>query len=250
MTADGGKPRARPRVGIRAVLADAARAGIENWWRILAVAVVVSVVTAVTETVVEVFVDRANVSVSLVADLTASLVSLLGAVFLSGFLCQLVGGDGDEEDTSIGHVARTLPWWRLIRADLLVVLVVVIGLIALVVPGLVAANLLVVTGPVIEIENRPVIAALRRSAHLVYSHFWAVALLATFPVALASEIDVLGPRPTSVAAVIELLAIRGPGDAVIEAAIGLILVKLCYRLIGIDRELAGRRPARQRAQHR
>ena len=174
MTADGGKPPARPRVGVWAVLADAVRAGIENWWRILAVAVAVSIVTAVAETVVEVFVDRANVSVSLVADLTASVVSLLGAVFLSGFLCRLVGGGGDQEDTSIRHVARTLPWWRLIEADLLVVLIVVIGLIALVVPGLIAANLLAVTGPIVDIENRSVIAALRRSAHLVRGHFWAV----------------------------------------------------------------------------
>src|SRR5215469_1718277 len=242
MTADGGKPQARPRVGIRDVLADAGRAGIENWWRILAVAIAVSVVGAVAEIVVEVFVDRANISVSLAGDLTASAVGLLGAVFLSGFLCRLVGGDGDEEDTSIRHVARTLPWWRLIRADLLVALVVVIGLIALVVPGLIAVNLLAVTGPVI--------AALRRSAHLVRGHFWAVALLATLPVALASEVDAFGPHPTSPTAVIELLAIRGPGDAVIEAAIGLILVKLCYRLIRLDRELAGRGPARQRAQHR
>ena len=250
MTADGGKPQARPRVGIRDVLADAGRAGIENWWRILAVAIAVSVVGAVAEIVVEVFVDRANISVSLAGDLTASAVGLLGAVFLSGFLCRLVGGDGDEEDTSIRHVARTLPWWRLIRADLLVALIVVIGLITLVVPGLIAVNLLAVTGPVIEIENRPVIAALRRSAHLVRGHFWAVALLATLPVALASEVDAFGPHPTSPTAVIELLAIRGPGDAVIEAAIGLILVKLCYRLIRLDRELAGRGPARQRAQHR
>jgi hypothetical protein len=227
------------------VLADAARAGIENWWRILAVAVAVSVVGALAQILVEVFVDRANISVSLVTDLTASVVSLLGAVFLSGFLCRLVGGNGDKEDTSIRHVARTLPWWRLIGADLLVVLVVVIGLIALVVPGLIAANLLAVTGPVIDIENRSVIAALRRSAHLVRGHFWAVALLATLPVMLVSEIDVLGPHPTSLTAVIELMAIRGPGDAIIEAAIGLILVKLCYRLIALERVRAGLRMSRR-----
>jgi hypothetical protein len=250
MTASGGEPAAaarrepdrrqeargerKPRVGVWSVLAGAARSGVGNWWRILVVAVAVSVVAALAEILVEVFADRANIAVSLVAALSASGLSLLGAVFLSGFLCRLAG-DSDDGDTSIRHVARTLPWWRLIRADLLVTLVVLIGLILLLVPGLIAFNLLAVTGPVIEIENRPVLAALRRSAHLVRQHFWTVALVATLPVALSGEIDALGPHPTSVPAVFELLGIRGLGDAVLEAAIGLILVKLSHRLIELDR---------------
>ncbi len=265
MTASGGKPHgvqrrepdqerraelsAKRRVGVRSVLVGAVRAGVRDWWRILAVAVAVSVVTATAEILVEAFVDQADLSVSLVAGLTSAGVSLMGAVFLSGFLCRLAGR-GDDADTSIRHVARTLPWWRLIRADLLVALLVLIGLLLLVVPGLVAFNLLAVTGPVIETENRPVRAALRRSAHLVRGHFWTVALLATLPVALSSEVDALGPHPTSVSAVFELLGIRGLGDAVLEAAIGLILVKLSGRLIDLDHESradeAGRAKRRRR----
>ena len=111
MAASGGKPKCR--VGVRSVLADAARAGVSNWWRILSVAVAVSLTTALAEILIEVFVDRADVPVALAADLTASGVSLLGAVFLSGFLCRLAGGAGDD-DTSIRRVARTLPWRRLI----------------------------------------------------------------------------------------------------------------------------------------
>lgn len=227
----------RPALPVRAILAAAARAGRRHVWRILAVAIVVSSVTALAEIAVDDLVDRANVPLSLLADLSASGVSLLGPVFLSGFLGRLVGEaeDGKESTTSIRRVLRTLPWGRLVLADVLVVLLAVIGLAALVIPGLAAINLFAVVGPVIEIENRPVIAALRRSAHLVRQHFWTVALLVTLPVAVASEMDSVAPDPISLAAILEILAVRGLAEALAEAAIGLVLVELCYRLIGLDR---------------
>jgi hypothetical protein len=228
--------RFRPALPVRELVAAAARTGRRHVWRILAVAMVVSIVTALAEIAVDDLVDRANVPLSLLADLSASGVSLMGAVFLSGFLGKLVGEAEDgEESTSVRRVLRTLPWGRLVLADVLVVLLVVTGLIALVIPGLVAVNLFAVVGPVIEIENKPVIAALRRSAHLVRQHFWTVALLVTLPVAVASEIDSVAPDPVSLRAILEILAIRGLGEALAEAAIGLMLVKLCYRLIALDR---------------
>jgi hypothetical protein len=203
-------------------------------------------ITALVEIVVDDFVDRANLPLSLLADLSASAVSILGAVFLSGFLTRLVGdAENGNDSISAREVLRTLPWARLVGADLMVVLLVVIGLIALVIPGLVAITLFAVVGPVIEIENRPVIAALRRSAYLVRQHFWTVALLVTLPVAVASEIDALAPHPSSPRAILATLAIRGFAEALIEAAIGLILVKLCYRLIALDHApdaAAGRGP--------
>ena len=221
-------------------------------WRILAVAFLVSIATALVEIAVNDFVDRTNLPLSILGALTASGVSILGAVFLSGFLCRLVGEtELGKEGTSVRQVLRTLPWFRLIRADILVAVLVVVGLIALVIPGLVAVNLFAVVGPVIEIENRPVIAALRRSAHLVRLQFWKVALLATLPVILASEIDSISPdHLTSAGAILEVLAIRGLAEAVVEAGIGLMLVELCYRLIALDRRQAdaeGKEPAEEPA---
>jgi hypothetical protein len=203
----------------------------------------VCVVTALVEIALDHFVDRASLPLSLLADLSASGVSILGAVFLSGFLTRLVGdADDGSQSVSVREVVRTLPWGRLVGADLMVALLAVIGLIALVIPGLIAINLFAVVGPVIEIEDRRVIAALRRSAHLVRPHFWTVALLVTLPVAVASEIDNLAPHPSSVGAVLGILAVRGLGEALIEAAIGLISVKLCYRLIALDRARPAQRP--------
>ncbi len=226
-------------VGIRAVLAAAARSGRRYWWRILPVSLVVSLITAVLEIAAEEYVDRTSLSLSALADISASGVSLLGAVFLSGFVCKLVGGtDEGNERTTIRSVLSSLPWARLVGTDVLVALVVIVLLLVLVIPGLVAVNLLALAGPLIEIEHRRVLSSLRRSARLVRRHFWTVALLVTLPVALASEIDTAAPEPRTWPGLGANLAIRGLAEAVAEAVIALILVKLCYRLIELDREVA------------
>jgi hypothetical protein len=233
---ESGEKRPRQQVGVGAILADAARAGRRYRWRILAVAVVVRTVTALLEILVDDFADRANLPVSLVAGLSSSAVSMLGAVFLSGFLCKLISEEADGTGgVSVRKVIRTLAWWRLIGADLLVALLVVIGAVLLVIPGLIAVNLFAVVGPVIDIEHRPVLGALRRSAHLVRQHFWTVAMLVTLPVAAASVLDVT-PASETAPAILAALATRGLAGAVVEAAIGLVAVKLCVRLIALDHE--------------
>ena len=166
---------------------------------------------------------------------------LLTTVFISGVLCRIVGEvEHGQEHLTIRQIARTLPWVRLALADLLVVALVVVGLLALVIPGLIVGNLLALTGPVIEIEHRPVRAALRRSARLVRPHFWSVALLVTLPVLVASGIETIVPEPHGVAEILEAVAVRGLVEGLIEAAIGLILVELCYRLIALAALRAGR----------
>ena len=215
----------------REILAAAYRAGMRDHWRVLAVALCVTTAVALAEIGVEDLVDRANLPASIAGDLSASAVSLLGAVFLSGFLCKLVRRPDDQDAVTLREVAATLPWGRLIGADLLVSMVVVVGLLALVIPGLIALNLLAVVGPVIETEDSAVVAALRRSARLVRPRFWMVALLVTVPVIAATEIDTLGPEPSGLAAALEFLAIRGVAAGIVEAAIGLVLVKLSGRLV-------------------
>lgn len=229
--------RGRPAVPVRATVVSAARAGRYNAGRILLVAVAVSTATAAAEIAVHSFVDRANVPVAIAADLGASGVSLLGVVFLSGFLSQIVGEAGHGRPRArIRDLLRKLSWRRLILADLAVVALVVVGLITLVIPGLIAINLLAVVGPVVEIENKPVIAALRRSAQLVRQHFWTVALLATLPVAIADEITSAAPHSSGLGAMLTALAIQGVAGAVIESALGLVLAELFYRLIELDRQ--------------
>jgi hypothetical protein len=233
----------KPPLPAREVIGAAARAIRQNLCRVVGVAIVVSLVTAGADIAVTNLIDHSNLPLTAFGELTSSAVSVLGAVFLSGFLCRVVGESGHGgEETTLGQVVRTLPWLRLVMADLLVVVVVVMGLIALVIPGLAALTLLAVVGPVIEIEDSHVRAALRRSVHLVWPYFWWVTLLATVPLAVSSELEYLAPEPHSVAEILEDLAIRGVGLGLLEAVIGVVLVELCFRLIELDRI---RRPAGQ-----
>ena len=230
-----------------------------HWWRILAVSIVVSAVTVAVELAADHLLDRADLTSAVVGAVSTSTVSLLGAVFLSGFLCRLVsttehgatehgtsehgtseaGADKHEGDGSrIRDVLRSLPWGSLILADLLAALIVVVGLVALIIPGLIAITLLAVVGPVIELERQHAVAGLRRSAHLVRPHFWRVAAYATLPLLVANGVVGFLPDPSGRTDVVTTLIVRSIGEGVVESVVGLLLVELCYRLIAADRAAA------------
>jgi hypothetical protein len=248
-------------------------------WRILVVSIVVSAVTLAVESAADHLLDRADLTSALVGAVSTSTVSLLGAVFLSGFLCRLVtvsehestkhgitGHGASEHGTTehkktahektahekAGHrqtgpradgsrirdVLRSLPWGSLILADLLATLIIVIGLVALIIPGLIAITLLAVVGPVIELERQHAVAGLRRSAHLVRPHFWRVAAFATVPLLVANGVIGILPDPSGTTHVVTSVIVRSIAEGVVEAAVGLLLVELCYRLIATDHAAA------------
>jgi hypothetical protein len=228
------RKRSRPKLPVRAILAGAARAFRADPWRIIAVAVTVSLVTEVIELVATDVLDDTNVPLAIAAEVTSWVLSVLGAVFLSGFLCRIVDqNEHGDPRPSLWQVARSLPWSRLIRADILVFVLVLLGVIALVIPGLIMFCLFALVGPVIEIENRPVRASLRRSARLVRPHFWWVALLSAMPLAL--PVDIGSDDPHGAAHIVQAIALHGFAAAVIEAAVSLVLIELCLRLIAMDK---------------
>ena len=240
-------------------------------WRILVVSIVVSAVTVAVELAADHLLDRADVTSAVVGAVSTSTVSLLGAVFLSGFLCRLVSATehranqpGPTEPGAAEHgktehgktehgtdgsrirdVLRSLPWGALILADLLATLIIVIGLVALIIPGLIAITLLAVVGPVIELERQHAVAGLRRSAHLVRPHFWRVAAFATVPLLVANGVIGILPDPSGPTDVVTTLIVRSIGEGVVEAAVGLLLVEVCFRLIAAERAAAN--PAAQPA---
>jgi hypothetical protein len=238
----------------RPIAAGVARTARRHAWPILAVSIVVSAVTVAAELAADHLLDRADLTTALAGSRSASTVSLLGAVFLSGFLCRLVSntehGDPGHRETGPGahgsrirDVLRALPWGSLILADLLAALIIVAGLLALIIPGLIAITLLAVVGPVIEIEHRHAVAGLRRAAHLVRPRFWRVAAFATLPLLLTNGIVAVLPDPSGTTDVVTTLVVRSVGEGILESAVGLLLVELCYRLIAADR--AADRPAAQ-----
>ena len=98
-------------------------------WRILAVSITVSTVTVAVEMAADHLLDRADLTAAVAGSVSTSGVSLLGAVFLSGFLSRLVSHEHGTDwagparagsGSRIRDVLRSLPWGPLIRADLLV----------------------------------------------------------------------------------------------------------------------------------
>jgi hypothetical protein len=230
-----------PTLRFRPIAAAVVHTARRHAWRILVVSIAVSAVTVAAELAADHLLDRADVTEALVGALSTSTLSLLGAVFLSGFLCRLVsstehGKTGQAADGSrIRDVLRSLPWGSLILADLLATLIIVAGLVALIIPGLIAITLLAVVGPVIELEHRSALAGLRRCVHLVRPHFWRVAAFATLPLLVANGIVAFLPDPSGTTDVVTTLVVRSVGEGILESVVGLLLVELCYRLIAADR---------------
>jgi hypothetical protein len=228
-------------------LGTARRTARRHLWPILTVATVVALAIAVAEVVSDNLVDPKNNALSVGGTLSVEAISLFGTILLAGFLCKLVGQDKnggqaahyraaghDGDPASLVVVVRTLPWISLIVADILFAVLAVVGLVLLVIPGLIVFTLFAVVGPAIEIERRRPLSGLRRSAHLVRHHFWTVALLATLPqIGLALAESVL-PSPHGALHILEVIVIRGIVLAPFEAAFGLVLVALCYRLMDLD----------------
>jgi hypothetical protein len=99
---------------------------------------------------------------------------LLGEVFFAGALSLSLTHPEHDRPPPLGHLARRLSYGRLIALDIVYVVVVAIGLILLVAPGVAAFVLLGLSGPAVELEHRTVRGALARSYRLVRADFWLV----------------------------------------------------------------------------
>ncbi len=119
---------------------------------------------------------------------------VFGSTFLSALLQQYLHALGDErEDPSWRSVGRAIgvafghiSMLRLIVADVLVTVITMIGVVLFVVPGLIAALLLWLTGPIMSIEGLGPIAAMRRSVRLSLRGPIGVAVALVVPVTLWS----------------------------------------------------------------
>ena len=230
--AAGKTGRRRLRMRPRRILAAAGRAGRRYWWQILAVSIPVSLVGSGLEIITDHYVDPSDALLSISSSLGSTAITLLGTVLLSGFVTRLVSAaEHGREPLTLPQVARSLPWWRLVGADILVSVLVVIGFVLLIVPGFIALTRLAVTGPVVEIEHRRVFAAIRRSRQLTRRHGPTVLLLATAPLAIAAELEAIAPEPDRVGEIAQFLLIRGLAVGVVEACIAVVLCELCYQLI-------------------
>jgi len=113
---------------------------------------------------------------------------LLGEIFYTGAvaiaLTHPLGEDGSPP-TLLG-VAKMVRYRTLIAVDLVFGVLVAVGFIAFVIPGLLAFVYLGLAAPVAEIEHHGWRSAFARSYRLVRGHFWLV-LAVLVPIEIASD---------------------------------------------------------------
>jgi hypothetical protein len=103
-----------------------------------------------------------------------TMTGLLGEIFFSGAIAiSLTHADG-ERPPRLREIASRIKYGRLVVVDVAFVAIVAIGLLLGLVPGILAFVFLGLAGPIVEIEERSPLAALRRSFHLVRGRFWFV----------------------------------------------------------------------------
>ena len=110
--------------------------------------------------------------------LMATTIRLLGPVVYAGYLDEAVGHEYfSGHRVRFGNVLRTLPWGRLLIADIILVVGTVVGLSLFVVPGLVWLTLFTLVGPVIVKEHHGVIDGFRRTYQLSRASWPMIAVL-------------------------------------------------------------------------
>jgi hypothetical protein len=112
---------------------------------------------------------------------------LLGEIFYTGAVAIALTHPHDGEAPGLREIAHTIRYRTLIAVDLIFGLLVALGTLAFVVPGVLAFVYLGLAAPVVEIERRGVRAALARSFHLVRGHFW-LALAVLVPIEVFSDV--------------------------------------------------------------
>jgi hypothetical protein len=161
---------------------------------------------------------------------------VFGSAFYSGLLDHVVGVHRNRhERRPVLHLVRTLPYRRLIVANLLLSLIVAVGLSLFVVPGIVLFTLFVLVGPMINIERRTVLGAFRRSARLIRPHFWlalvAVTVLVGAERGVHHSIEEFIHQRGSIAV---SFVLGGLLAATVGAVVGLVEVTLAYELVERD----------------
>jgi hypothetical protein len=118
--------------------------------------------------------------------LVLTMTGLLGDIFYTGAVAIALTHPHGGEPPSLREVVRMVDYRTLIVVDVLIGVLVGVGFLAFVVPGVLAFVYLGLAAPVVEIERHGVRAALVRSVRLVRGRFWFV-LAALLPIEIAGN---------------------------------------------------------------
>jgi hypothetical protein len=127
-----------------------------------------------------------KVAAAALALLLLTTTGLIGEIFYTGAVAIVLTHPREGGPPSLFEIARMVNYGRLIAVDLIFGVLVAVGVVAFVVPGVLAFVYLGLAAPVVEIEHHGVRAAFARSLHLVRGRFWYV-LAVLVPIEVASD---------------------------------------------------------------
>lgn len=214
-----------------------------RWPRVLGIGVTVAAVAITSDSLLDLVLDGPRDEASgvvlfmvLTASLALTAANGFGTTFLSGVLDRTVGEHQHGHPAeSLGQLLRRIPYGWLILADLLAIGLKVVGFLLFVIPGFIAITLMCVVGPVVMVEGRRPISAVKRSAQLVRPYFWLTFVAVTIPLVAEGLISdaVEGADWTHgfIGHLVAGVAIEAP----IAIFVSLVEVTLAYHLMARDR---------------
>jgi hypothetical protein len=120
------------------------------------------------------------------AVLVLAVTGLVGEVFYTGAVSILLTHPHDGRAPSLREIAGMIRYGPLIAIDLLYGVGFAVGTLFFVIPGVLVFVWFGLAAPVVEIEQRGIRAAFRRSVELVRHKFWIVALV-LIPIEFAGD---------------------------------------------------------------
>jgi len=135
------------------------------------------------------------------------------------------------KDAPLRDILRSLPTMRLILAGTLATALILAGLVLLLVPGFMLMVLFCIVGPLIVIEDLRVWASLRRSARLVWPHFFLATIVVLIPTILEEELTASLERFRWYESPLVHLSIDVASTIFIGGLIGVVEVTLAHALI-------------------
>jgi hypothetical protein len=165
--------------------------------------------------------------------LVGSSVILFGSAFYAGLLDRVVGEhQHGHRRASILEVVRTLPYKRLVSAEVLLSIAVTAGLMLFVVPGLLLFTIFALVGPLITIEHRTTIGGFRRSMQLIRPVLLTAFVAVTLPVAIEhSIVHAIEHAILHQPSFLMVFVLTGFAAATVGAFVGLVEVTLAFALI-------------------
>ena len=219
-------------VGVRPVLAAAYRTYRRRFGVIVGTAIVVFGISALSDVLADVFADELGDHPEFVALLLAVAgLAVFGTEFFAGLVDRIAGQEERGHPRQpLGQVLRTLPYGRLIVADVLLVIGSLAFAFALLIPGLIFLTFFSLVGPAIVMEDRTVRSAFRRSRRLVRGHFWLVFVLVTLPLTLEENVvHGIVERFESLGS-IAVFVVNQLAGAAVGSVVAVIEVTLAHRL--------------------